>query len=168
MKAVRLTIVAIVILICSTTTMRAGENDWHLYFAPSYYINPLARNVLQGGQLGFEKELSHRRIAGFAFTVRESELFEKATFKTAEYSLSGYYKPSLHLGKNSNFYISMGGNIGSGHIGFTFGLNLGLEYAITFRNRMKLYFAQDNLLVFRSDNLLISGFSVGLKIPISK
>lgn len=168
MKVVRVIIVTIVMLLCSTTTMRAGENDWHLYFAPSYYLNPLARNTLQGGQIGFEKEFSHRRIAGFALTVREHELFEKATFKTAEYSLSGYYKPSLYLGKNDNFYLSMGGNIGSGNKGFTFGLNLGLEYSITFRNRMKLYFSQDNLLVFRSDNLLISGFSIGLKIPLTR
>lgn len=167
MKQIRIIIVAIVILLFNIT-MQAGENDWHAYLSPSYFLNPLARNTLQGGQIGFEKELSRRRLTGFSIIVRDKELFSKASFSKAEYSLLGYYKPALYLGKNDNLYFGIGANIGSGNKGFTFGLNLGLEYSITFRNRMKIFIAQDNLLIFRSENLLISGVSVGLKIPLSR
>lgn len=167
MKPLRLTLFA-VFLFFTLIPIKAGENDWHVYIAPSYYLNPLARHPLQGGQIGFEKELSRRRLTGFSVIFREKELFTQASFAKAEYSLLGYYKPALYLGKNDNLYLSFGANIGSGRIGFTYGANIGLEYAITFRNRIKLYFSQDNLLTFRSDDLLISGISIGLKIPLSR
>ncbi len=107
-------------------------------------------------------------MAGFAVVVRDPVLYNQGTFKKADYSLLGYYKPSIYLGKNDNAYISFGGNLGSGAKGITFGLNLSLEYAYTFRNRVKLFISQDNLLVFRTDNLLISGVSVGIKIPLTR
>lgn len=157
-----------VVATISTLSMRAGENDWHIYFSPTYYLNPLNRTVLQGGQIGFEKELTRRRMAGFSLVVRDPTLYNQGSFKTADYSLLGYYKPSIYLGKNDNAYISVGGNLGSGSKGITFGLNLSLEYAYTFRNRIKLFISQDNLLVFRTDNLLISGISAGIKIPLNR
>lgn len=161
-------IIAIVLASISIVSMRAGENDWHIYFSPTYYLNPLHRTSLQGGLIGFEKELTRRRMAGFAVVVRDPVLYNQGTFKKADYSLLGYYKPSIYLGKNDNAYISFGGNLGSGAKGITFGLNLSLEYAYTFRNRVKLFISQDNLLVFRTDNLLISGVSVGIKIPLTR
>ncbi|TFH94900.1 hypothetical protein [Porphyromonas levii] len=161
-------IIIIATLLLLAVPMRAGENDWHIYFSPTYYLNPLNRTSLQGGQIGFEKELTRRKMAGFAVVVRDPVLYNQGTFKTADYSLLGYYKPSIYLGKNDNAYISVGGNLGSGSKGITFGLNLSLEYAYTFRNRMKLFISQDNLLVFRTDNLLISGISAGIKIPLNR
>lgn len=162
------TLIMAVLAFCTCYTSKAGENDWHLHLSPTYFINPLARNLIQGGQIGLEKELSRRRLTGFSLVVRDPNLYGQGTFKSAEYSLMGYYKPPIYLGKNDNMYVSFGGNIGSGFKGFTFGLNLGLEYEITLRNRMKLFIAQENLLVFRSSDLLISGLSIGLKVPLSR
>lgn len=167
MKKIYTLIIAIIALLTCQNS-QAGENDWHLYLSPTYFVNPLARHLLQGGQVGFEKELSRRRLVGFAIVARDPSLYSERSFKTAEYSLAGYYKPPLYLGKNDNLYISFGGNMGSGFKGFTFGLNLGLEYEISLRNRVKLYIAQDNLLVFRSENLLVSGLSLGIKIPLTR
>ena len=167
MKRLYILIVAIVAVV-TCNTAKAGENDWHLFLSPNYFINPFARHFVQGGQIGFEKELSRRRLVGFSMVVRDTDLYNRGAFKTAEYSLIGYYKPSIYLGKNDNMYLSFGGNIGSARKGVTFGLNLAIEYEITLRNRLKFFIAQDNLLVFRSDNLLISGLSIGIKIPLTK
>ena len=156
------------VLLCASLPMKAGENDWYLFLSPTYFLNPLQRTTFQGVQLGFEKQLSRSSIAGFTVFAREKALYTKGTFATAEYSLAGYWKPNIAIGKNSDLYLSMGGNVGSGRIGITFGLNLGLEYDITLFNRVKLFIAQDNLLVFRSDERLISGISIGVKIPLSR
>lgn len=166
MNKIKILFIAVLALV--STTMKAGDNDWYFFLSPSYYINPLARKLHQGLSIGFEKEISRRQVAGFSLVAREKSLYTQGTFAIADYSLTGFYKPALWSGKNDNIHLSMGGNIGSGKSkGFTFGLNLGLEYSITFRNRMKLFVAQENLLVFRSDNLLISGLLIGIKIPLS-
>ena len=161
------TLILTVFLSLLSVNLYAGENDWYMLFSPSCFVNPLQRHSLQGVQLGFEKELSGRNITGFSVFGRSKQLYRKADFKDAEYSLVGYYKPSVATGKNSNLYVSVGGNVGSGSKGVTFGLNLGFEYNLTLPNRMKVFVSQDNLLVFRSDDRLISGLSIGVKIPLS-
>lgn len=167
MNRIKVLLIAVLTLAISIT-MKAGENDWYFFLSPSYYINPIARNLHQGLSLGFEKEISRRQIAGFSIVAREKSLYTQGSFAIADYSLTGFYKSALWSGKNDNIHLSMGGNIGSGKSkGFTFGLNLGIEYSISLSNRMKLFVAQENLLVFRSDNLLLSGLSLGIKIPLS-
>ena len=73
------------------------------------------------------------------------------------------------MSKNQDLYIALGGNLGtSSSAGITFGLNLGIEYDVTFSNGAKFFIAQDNLLVFRSPDRLVCGLSAGVKIPLAQ
>lgn len=165
----RLKLLAIAtLLVALALPMQAGVNDWYLWLSPGYYLNPLQRHGLGGVSVGLEKQISRANTAGLSVYTRDRDLYTAGNFDTAEYGLTGYWKPTLALWKNQDLYLSLGGNLGTGQSGVTFGLNLGLEYAITLYSGIKLFVAQDNLLVFRSDERLVCGLSVGVKIPLSR
>lgn len=155
-------------LLC-TLPMYAGINDWYVHAAPGYFVNPLQRHTFGSVKLGMEKQLSRSSCAGFDIYARSQNLYTKADFRSAEYSIAGYWKPNVLMSKNQDLYIALGGNLGtSSSAGITFGLNLGFEYDLTFANGMKFFIAQDNLLVFRSPDRLVCGLSAGVKIPLAQ
>lgn len=159
------------LLLCLTLPNRAtaGENDWHIGFAPSYHLNPFKRTFFQGAQLSIEKEIAKRQMIGAAVTANSPNLYFTG-FQDAKYDLLVYWKPYIALFKNSALYISIGGNVGTEYgRGITFGGNVGLEYSITLSSRIKFFTSLDNILSFRSvDNLYMTGLSAGIRIPLTK
>lgn len=143
----------------------AGENDWHIGLSPSLLFNPHTRTIRQAGVLSLEKQLSGRKAMEFSLLASANRGTEDF-IKESELLLLAHYKPVLTLGKNTYSHFKLGGNLGFASQGLLFGISAGFEYNIVFRNRIKLFFSQDNILVFRGDDRFSSGISIGLKLPL--
>lgn len=163
-KAMRQVLLCLFV-ICSSLILKAGEHDWHLGLSPSVLLNLRSRTVRYGGSISLEKQISSRRAIEFNLMATGKRNMGNL-IKNSELLLQGYYKPILSLGKNSYSHFKFGPNLGFGPRGLLFGLGAGFEYNIVFRNRVKFFISQDNILVFRGYDRFSSGISLGLKLPL--
>lgn len=157
-------ILCIALLLC-IPNLWAGEHDWHLGISPTVLFNPHSKTIKYGTGISLEKQIAQRRAIEFGVLASVNPQ-DKEPVKNSEILFTGYYKPILSLGKNSYSLFKLGTNIGVGNQGLLFGVGAGFEYNIVLRNRIKIFIAQDNLLVFRGNDRFSMGLSLGLKLPL--
>lgn len=82
------------------------------------------------------------------------------------YGVGLAYKPTFSRGKNSFGRFRFGTDLGASRRNFALGVEVGLEWVWTLRNRMQIVFQQKNEVTFWAKPRFKNGALVGFRIPL--
>lgn len=82
------------------------------------------------------------------------------------YGLGVAYKPAFSRGKNSFGRFRFGADLGASTRNFALGVEVGLEWVWTLRNRMQIVFQQKNEVTFWAKPRFKNGALIGIRMPL--
>ena len=82
------------------------------------------------------------------------------------YAVGAAYKPAFSRGKNSLGRFRFGADLGASRRNFALGLEVGLEWVWTLRNRMQIVFQQKNEVNFWAKPRFKNGALIGVRFPL--
>lgn len=123
--------------------------------------------------LGLEKETKYHNAwevyldlaTAYAVCPDHGVVDSKSFWDYKTFGIGAAYKHNILRGKNSTFRARFGADLGANRKGFQASLDVGLEYAYSFRNGMQIFVLQKNDFVFWTRDHFRNGLLVGIKFP---
>ncbi|GHT53638.1 hypothetical protein FACS189451_03810 [Bacteroidia bacterium] len=149
--------------------IQAGDGDVSFNVAGGWQFDKTFNAVI-----ALEKEIKYHNSYELYFDLANAYTFApdgkiySNTFWKYPSILGGLaYKPTLLRGKNTSLKMRGGAALGVNKNGFECGIDLGLEYSYSFKNRWKIFVWQKNDVVFWTRDHWRTGILIGVKIPIN-
>jgi hypothetical protein len=162
-------LIAIAAIALSFNATAAGDGSWNINVQGGVMYRS-ATNALVS--LEWERRYQHiweafvdmqARVETSNGRIHSDTFFDRSTIL-----VGAAYKPAFLRWKNSVLRARVGAGVGiESDYTFTTGLSVGLEFSLTFRNRMQLVASQKNDFHFWARDNFRNGILVGVKFPIN-
>lgn len=158
----------IILLLAYVDYSTAGDKDKYFGINAGYlYRRGLNANVF------FEQEIANHNAYEIYLDLynqwskaEDGKIYKDNFWKyNRTWGIGLAYKHALWKGKNSNFRLRFGGDLGTNTHQFVGSLEAGFEMNFVFKNRVQFTISQKNDFVFGGKDHFRNGLLIGFKLP---